>query len=82
VVGGQRIIDLAPNLFAMVPKRKVDRRTVCESPYTPNKSKLDPDIQGTTTVAELAQYWELSDILTGVELQQGVHDSTQVNQPM
>lgn len=62
---GQSIADLAPLLFALVIKRKANRRTIQEA-------LVDhcwvQDIQGALLVAALSEYLVIWDLVIGVEL--------------
>ena len=68
---GQRIMDIAPRLFASIPKRKANKRTVLEA--LTNRSWIS-DIQGALSVGALVDYVNLWDMLDSVELQPGTED--------
>jgi hypothetical protein len=68
---GRSIQDLAPNLYALVPKRRASRRTVMNALVDEN---WVADIQGEIFLEALLEYLELWDILAEVELQEGAWD--------
>jgi hypothetical protein len=68
---GKRIQDIAPLVFALVPKRKFSRHTVLEAL---TDEKWIEDIQGEISASVLTQYFALWDILTGVELNEDIPD--------
>jgi hypothetical protein len=68
---GSSIQTLAPNLFATVPKRWVKRRTVQEALLD---NKWVQDIQGHHTVAVLAEFLEVWDLVQEVILLPEVED--------
>jgi len=70
-INGRRIQDFAPLIFALVPKRRLIRRTVAEALVG---EKWTEDIQGEIDVAALSQYLNLWDILHEVELNEEVPD--------
>jgi len=63
------IQDLAPNLYALVSKRRASRRTVMAAL---DEEKWLEDIQGEISAQALMEYFELWDLLEGVELQKGI----------
>ena len=67
---GKRIQDIAPLVYALVPKRS-SRRTVLEAL---TGEKWTEDIQGEIGSTALIQYLELWDILNGVELNEQIPD--------
>jgi len=67
---GKRIQDIAPLVYALVPKRS-SRRTVLEAL---TGEKWTEDIQGEIGSTALIQYLELWDILNGVELNEEIPD--------
>jgi len=69
---GQKLEDLTPNLFASVPTRRVNRRTVKEA--LSNHLWIQ-DIQGGFSVIVLSVYQNLWDLLAEVELQENVQDT-------
>ena len=71
-IHGQRVADLAPQVFALVSKRKANRRTVFEA-LTSNA--WVSDIQGAITVGVISEFLGLWDIFTEVCLQPVVEDS-------
>lgn len=68
---GQQIVDFAPRLHVVVPKRRASRRTVLEA-LTDNA--WVHDIQGALTVGIFTDYLQLWDLLSDVELQPQVDD--------
>jgi hypothetical protein len=71
VVTGYKNADLAPRLFAVIPKRIVNSRTVQEAITNRN---WNSDIKGTLTVGVLTNYLQLWDLLSDFELQPGIKD--------
>lgn len=69
---GQRVSDIAPRLFAIIPKRRVSKRTVQDTLI--NRTWIS-DIQGAITVGVIVEYLHLWDILLDLELQHGVNDT-------
>jgi hypothetical protein len=69
---GRKIKDIAPNIYAMVPKRVINRRRTCEALQNMSWTW---DLRGALTVAVFVKYVELYQQLDGVVLQQGVPDS-------
>jgi len=65
------VLDLAPNLYALVPKRRASRRKVMDALVDEN---WVADIQGEISLEALWEYLDLWDILTEVELQEGNSD--------
>jgi hypothetical protein len=63
---GQCIAELAPQLFAAIPKRRIKRRTVQEA--LTNRAWI-ADIQGARTVGVLVDFLHLWDILSVTVLQ-------------
>jgi len=70
-LAGRSIQDLAPNLYALVPKRRASRRKVMDALVDEN---WVADIQGEISLEALWEYLDLWDILTEVELQEGNSD--------
>ena len=64
---GKSIQDLAPNLYALVSKRRASRRTVMAAL---DEEKWLEDIQGEISLVPLLDYLELWDVLEEVQLQQ------------
>jgi hypothetical protein len=69
---GQCVADIAPRLFAAIPKRRVSKRTVQEA--LPDHAWIS-DIREALTVGVLVEYLQLWNILCEVELQLDVSDS-------
>jgi hypothetical protein len=69
---GQKISDLAPHLFAVVPPARRKKHTVKEA-FT-NRDWV-ADIQGALTLDIITEYIQLSDLVHGFQLQPEVHDS-------
>ena len=67
---GKRIQDIAPLVYALVPKSS-SRRTVLKAL---TEEKWTEDIQGEIGSTALIQYLELWDILNGVELNEEIPD--------
>ena len=63
---GLRVADLAPQDFALVPKRRANKRTVKDAL---NNHSWIYDIQGAITVGVIAEFLDLWDILSEVVLQ-------------
>jgi hypothetical protein len=68
---GKCIADLAPRLFAAIPKRRVKRRTVRDA--LTNQAWIS-DIQGALTVGVMVEYLQLWDLLMNFQLQPEVED--------
>ena len=68
---GKSIQDLAPNLYALVPKRRASRRTVMAAL---DEEKWLEDIQEEISAHALMEYLELWDISKGMVLQEGIPD--------
>jgi len=68
---GKGIQDIAPLVFALVPKRRLSKRTVLEAL---TEEKWIEDIQGETCMTALFQYLELWDIMNSVELNDNIPD--------
>ena len=68
---GQCIADLAPRLFAIIPKRRIKQRTVQDA-FT-NQSWIS-DIKGAITVGVIIDYLHLWDVLSDFFLQPDVED--------
>jgi hypothetical protein len=68
---GQCIADLAPRLFAAVPKRRVKRRTVRDALTT---QVWISDIQGARTVGVMVEFLQLCTLLMDFQLQPEVED--------
>ena len=71
-INGQRVADLAPQIFAIVSKRRANKRTVLEA--LTNHGWI-ADIQGAHTVGIIIEFLALWDILSEVVLQPGVEDA-------
>lgn len=70
-LAGKNIQELAPQVYALVPKTRPNKRTVADA--RPNAKWLE-DLQGQISVDALMEYLELWDILSKVEHQHGVPD--------
>lgn len=70
-INGRRIQDFAPLIFALVPKRRLIRRTVAKALVGENWTE---DIQGEIDATALSQYLNLWDILPEVELNEEIPD--------
>jgi hypothetical protein len=68
---GSNIKNLAPGLFALVPKQTSNRRTVLEAL---TDDKRVEDLHGNISVAALMEYLAVWDLLQEVELQPDVPD--------
>ena len=68
---GQCIVDLAPRLYATVPKRRIKKCTVQEALTDRTWVK---DIQGALTVGAIVDFLQLWDLLSGFELHPEVED--------
>jgi hypothetical protein len=66
---GQRLVDIAPRLVAIIPKRRSNQRTVQQA-LTEDRWALD--IQGAITVGVLVEYFQVWETLQSVQLQHGV----------
>ncbi|WVZ88874.1 hypothetical protein U9M48_035341 [Paspalum notatum var. saurae] len=64
--------DLAPKLFALVPKRRINRRTVHDALLNHECVK---DIQGALSIEVILEFLDLADCLADFELQPDVLDS-------
>ena len=73
MIHGQKIEDLAPLLFALVPKRRANKRTVLE---TLTDNTWIGNLQGALSVGILAKFLNLWVILSQVVLQPQSEDST------
>jgi hypothetical protein len=71
-LNGKRIADIAPRLLATIPKRRINKCTVQEGL---DGNKWISDIRGALTVGVITKYLHLWNILTEVQLLQGVEDS-------
>jgi hypothetical protein len=69
---GQRIEDIAPKLFATVPKRRINSRNVHDAL---TDRWWVTDIQEALTVGVISESLLLWDILYNFELQEGVDDN-------
>jgi hypothetical protein len=69
---GRKIQDIAPNIYAMVPKRVINRRRTSEA--LQNMSWI-ADFRGALTVAIILEFVELYQRLDEVVLQEGVSDT-------
>jgi hypothetical protein len=70
-LGGHRIVDLSPRLYATIPKQKVHKRTVLEA--LTNHSWIS-DIQGGIIVEVISEYLNLRDLIASVQLRPGEED--------
>ena len=68
---GQCIADLAPRLFAIIPKRRIKQRTVQDA--LTNQSWIS-DMKGATIVGVIIGYLHLWDVLSDFILQPDVED--------
>ncbi|WVZ76088.1 hypothetical protein U9M48_024090, partial [Paspalum notatum var. saurae] len=68
---GRSIEELAPRLFAVIPKRRIKQRTVQEA--LTNRTWIS-DIQGALDVGVLTDYLHLWDLLSDLQLQLEVED--------
>jgi hypothetical protein len=68
---GRSIKDMAPHLYALVPKRRENRRIFLEA--LSNEQWLE-DIQRDISVAALFEYLTIWDILEEIELRQDTPD--------
>jgi len=71
-IHGQRVADIAPQVFAIVPKRRIKRRTVFEA--LTNHSWVS-ELQGALTVGDINEFLGLWDVISTVVLQPDVEDS-------
>jgi hypothetical protein len=71
-INGKRISDIAPSVFAMVPKRIVNKRKVSE---TLLNLRWISDFQGALSFQVLLEYFELYQRLEGVVLQSEMSDA-------
>jgi hypothetical protein len=69
---GQRIEDIAPRLFAAVPRRKIKSRSVHDA--LTDRIWVS-DIQGALSVGVISEFLQLWDILLNFQLQEGVNDN-------
>jgi hypothetical protein len=60
---GQRLVDLAPHLYAMVPKRVANKRTVVEGL---TDMAWVHDLRGTVTVVVIAEFINLAEAVSEV----------------
>ena len=70
-IHGQRVADIAPQVFAIVPKRRI-KRTVFEA--LTNHSWVS-ELQGALTVGDINEFLGLWDVISTVVLQPDVEDS-------
>jgi hypothetical protein len=70
-VHGQRIEDLAPRLFQLVPKRVANKRTVVDAS---TDSKWVQDLHGHLTESVLDDFLLLSELVANVSTQPGHPD--------
>jgi hypothetical protein len=68
---GQKIADIAPRLAVVVPRTRINKRTVYEALMT---RQWISDIQGALTVGVIAEFLHLWDVLT-VQLQPDISDT-------
>jgi len=68
---GKGIQDIAPLVFALVPKRRSNKRTVLEAL---SEKKWTEDIQGEICMTALNQYLDLWDVMNSVELNENIPD--------
>ena len=71
-INGQQVADLAPQIFAIVNRRRANKRTVLEA--LTNHGWI-ADIQRAQTVGIITEFLVLWDILSEVILQPGVEDA-------
>ena len=64
---GKNFQDLAPRLYDLLPKRRINKRTVKDAL---TDDKWLEDIQGEISLVPLLDYLELWDVLEEVQLQQ------------
>ena len=64
-IHGQRVADIAPQVFAIVPKRRMKRRMVLEALTNPWVSEL----QGALTAGVINEFLGLWDVISAVILQ-------------
>jgi hypothetical protein len=65
---GQNVCSLAPRLFAIIPKRIANRRTVLEAL---SNRKWISDIKGALSVGVIVEYSNLWELLSEIVLQPG-----------
>ena len=65
-IHGQRVADIAPQVFAIVPKRRIKRRTVFEA--LTNHSWVS-ELQGALTAGVINEFLGLWDVISTVILQ-------------
>jgi len=70
-IQGQRVADIAPRLLQVVPKRKINTRTVQEA--ITGRAWMS-DIRGALSVGAIVDYLHLWNLLLTVELGQNVED--------
>ena len=68
---GQKVSNLAPRLFAMIPKRIANKRTVLKAL---TNRKWISDIKGVLSFGALVDYLNLWEILSEIVLQPEVED--------
>ena len=68
---GKGVQDIAPLVFALVPKRRLNKWTVLEAL---TEEKWIEDIQDEICMTGLIQYLELWDIMNSVELNDNIPD--------
>ncbi|WVZ90599.1 hypothetical protein U9M48_036884 [Paspalum notatum var. saurae] len=73
--GGKTVAELAPNLFNVIPKRIVKRRTVSQ---TLTNHCWVIDIKGALTVQVLREYLRIWHIHQQVSISSNVHGDDQV----
>ncbi|GJN40914.1 hypothetical protein PR202_gn00226 [Eleusine coracana subsp. coracana] len=68
---GQRLVDIAPHLYAVVSKRNTRKRTVVEAL---NEHLWLQDARGASTVGELNEFFALWDLIRNFALQPKAED--------
>ena len=68
---GKRIQEITPLVFALVPQRRSNKRTVLEAL---TEEKWTEDIQGEICMTALNQYLNLWDVMNSVELNENIPD--------
>jgi len=71
---GKTVAELVPNLFQLIPKRTVKRRTIAQAL---NNSSWVADIKGALSVQVLTQYLLIWDLVDGMTLQHEVANQYQ-----
>jgi len=65
-IHGQRVADIAPQGFAIVPKRRIKRRKVLEALTNPSWVS---ELQGALTAGVINEFLGLWDVISAVILQ-------------